>query len=130
VQPRSSLAKRLGAGVLLGAVLAGGASAQGPARFDGQYMGELTLRRVLAGDCTQPPLGARYPLTISGNEVQFKYTPRFDTTLRGTVDQFGRFQASSALRPGSISMTGQIHANRVTARIVSPSCIYTFRTRD
>jgi hypothetical protein len=121
--------KRLGLGLVLGAAFGTLALAQVSTRFDGQYVGELTLRKVVSGDCTQPPLGAVYPLTISGGKVQFKYDPRFDTTLRGTVDENGNFRASRVLRNGVITMTGQIHQNDVTARIESPSCNYTFRTR-
>jgi hypothetical protein len=50
-------------------------------------MGELTLTKVINGDCTKPPFGALYPLTISRGEVRFAYRPRFDTTLSGTVDE-------------------------------------------
>jgi hypothetical protein len=130
VEPESGMLKRPALGMLLGAGLVQLAWAQGSPRFDGQYVGELTLRKIVSGDCTRPPLGARYPLTISGNEVEFRYVPRFDTTLRGQVDESGTFTASRVLRAGAISMTGHIHGNKVIARIVSPSCIYTFRTRD
>jgi hypothetical protein len=37
---------------------------------------------VIINDYTQPPLGALYPLTISGGEVRFAYVPRFDTTFK------------------------------------------------
>jgi hypothetical protein len=129
LEPEHAMWKCLALGLLM-AGLVTPAWAQGPARFDGQYVGELTLRKVVSGDCTRPPLGARYPLIISGNEVQFKYVPRFDTVLRGKVDQNGTFTASRDLRAGSISMTGHVQGNKVTARISSPSCIYTFRTRE
>ena len=42
------------------------ASPQAPSPFDGQYTGELTLVQIIDGDCTPPPFGALYPLTVSG----------------------------------------------------------------
>jgi hypothetical protein len=122
--------KWLGLGLLLGAGLASGAWAQGSARFDGQYVGELTLVKVISGDCTPPPLGSAYPLTISGGVVRFKYVPRFDTTLLGTVDDKGNLKASRTLRRGVVSMTGHIDGNNLSASIVSPSCYYTFQTKN
>jgi hypothetical protein len=120
---------RLGLSLLLAAALSGLAWAQSSTRFDGQYVGALTLMKVVSGDCATPPLGAVYPLTISGGQVQFKYDPRFDTILRGTVDENGNFRAYHTLRNGLIIMTGHIHQNNVTAHIKSPSCNYAFRTR-
>lgn len=122
--------KWLGLGLVLGAMFGNVAWAQVSTRFDGQYVGELTLRKVVGGDCTQPPLGAVYPLTISGGQVQFKYDPRFDTVLRGTVDQNGNIHASHVLRNGLITMTGHIRQNNVTAHIKSPSCDYSFHTKN
>jgi hypothetical protein len=119
----------LGLGLLLGTGLASVAWAQGSAKFDGQYMGELTLTKVI-NDCTQPPLGALYPLTISRGEVRFAYVPRFDTTLSGKVDENGTFKASARLRRGYVQMTGHIQGNNLTAHIVSPSCNYTFQTKN
>ena len=58
----------LGLGLLLGTGLGTVAWAQGPAAFDGQYVGELTLAKIIKGDCTEPPVGARYPLTVSNGE--------------------------------------------------------------
>jgi hypothetical protein len=120
----------LGLSLVLGAGLTSGAWAQGSAKFDGQYVGELTLTGIITGDCTPPPLGAAYPLTISRGQVRFKYVPRFDTTLIGTVDQKGNFKASRQLRHGLISMTGRVDGSNVTAQIVSPSCQYSFQTRE
>ena len=120
----------LGLGLLLGSGLASVAWAQGSARFDGQYTGELTLTQVIDGDCTQPPLGSLYPLTISGGEVRFVYLPRFNTTLRGKVSDNGSFKASARLRRGLIQMTGRIQGNNLTADIASPSCNYTFQTKN
>jgi hypothetical protein len=122
--------RRLGLGLLLGAGLGSAAWAQGSAGFDGQYVGELTLTKVISGDCTTPPLGALYPLTISGGQVRFKYVPRFDTTLIGTVDGKGNFKASRRLKRGLISMTGHISGNNLSAEIVSPSCRYSFQTKN
>ena len=119
----------LGLGLLLGTGLVSIAWAQGSARFDGQYMGELTLTKEMSGDCTTPPLGALYPLTVSRGEVRFKYVPRFNTSLSGKVDQNGLFKASARLRRGSVQMTGSIQGNNITAYIVSPSCKYTFKTK-
>lgn len=121
---------RLGLALLLGAALGTAAWAQGSNRFDGQYVGELILRKVLSGDCTKPPLGARYPLTISGGQVRFKYVPRFDTTLTGTVDANGVFTASARLRKGVAKMTGRIEGNTLIADIVSPSCNYSYTTAN
>jgi hypothetical protein len=120
----------LGLGLLLGAGLGNVAWAQGSGKFDGQYVGELTLAGIINGNCTQPPPGAAYPLTISGGIVRFKYAPRFDTTLIGAVDGKGNFKASRTLRSGVINMTGHIEGNNLTANIVSPSCIYAFQTKD
>jgi len=120
----------LGLGLLLSTGLGNVAWAQGSARFDGQYMGELILTKVINGDCTEPPLGALYPLGISKGEVRFAYVPRFDTTLRGWVGENGIFKASARVRKGFVQMTGRIQGNNITAHIVSPSCNYTFRTKD
>src|SRR5690242_18204252 len=120
--------RRLGLGLLLG--LGGSlALAQSSAKFDGQYVGELTLTKVI-NDCTEPPSGALYPLIISRGEVRFKYVPRFNTILSGRVDENGIFKASARLRKGSVQMTGRIQGNNLTAFIVSPSCKYTFRTKN
>ena len=120
----------LGLGLLLGTGLGSVAWAQGSAAFDGQYTGELTLTKVINGDCTKPPLGALYPLTISRGEVRFSYRPRFDTTLSGRVDENGVLKASARLRKGFVRMTGRIQGKNLTAFIVSPSCNYTFRTKN
>jgi hypothetical protein len=122
--------KCLGFGLLLGAGLGSVAWAQGPAKFDGQYMGELALTKEIAGDCTRPPLGALYPLRISRGVVRFAYLPRFGTTLSGKVDENGIFQASARLRKGFVQMTGRIQGNHVSASIASPSCNYTFQTKN
>ena len=122
-------ALRLGLTLLLGAATAGLASAQSSGAFDGQYVGELTLLSVITGDCTRPPLGSAYPLTVSRGQVRFQYTPRFSTTLIGTIDKRGVFQASARARKGVVRMTGRIRGDNVTATIVSPSCNYSFQTR-
>jgi hypothetical protein len=122
-------AKRLGLGLLLGAALCNVAWAQGSTVFDGQYLGKLTLTKVVSGDCTEPPPGALYPLKISGGQVEFKYVPRFDTILRGMVDDNGTFKASQRVRSGVVSMAGRIREHNVTAYITSPSCEYTFKTQ-
>ena len=120
----------LGLGLLLGTGLGSLAWAQGSAKFDGQYKGELTLTKGIERDCTQPPLGALYPLRIFRGEVRFVYVPRFDTTLSGKVDENGMLKASARLRRGSVRMTGRIQGNNITAYIVSPSCNYTFQTKQ
>lgn len=120
--------KHLGLGLLLGTGLVSTAWAQGSTRFDGHYMGELVLTKVIDGDCTQPPLGANYPLIVSNGDVRFVYAPRFATTLNGQVQEDGTFDASSPVSRGSVRMTGQIAGNHVTAVIVSPSCRYSFET--
>ena len=124
------MARAQGLGLLFVAALANAAWAQVSTRFDGQYVGKLTLVKVVSGDCTKSPLGALYLMTISRGQVQFKYGPRFDTVLRGTVAEDGTFQASYALRSGQINMTGQIQGNEVTAHITSPSCRYSYHTRE
>ena len=120
----------LGLGLVLGTGLASVAWAQGSTKFDGQYRGELTLTKEIKDNCTQPPLGALYPLRISRGEVQFVYVPRFDTTLMGRVDDNGILTASARLKHGSARMTGRVQGNRITAYIVTPSCHYTFQTKD
>jgi hypothetical protein len=120
----------LGLGLLLCMALGSVCWAQGSAKFDGQYRGELTLTKEIKENCTQPPLGALYPLSISRGEVRFVYVPRFDTTLRGTVNENGILKASTRLKHGSVQMTGRIKGSNITAYIVSPSCNYTFQTKD
>jgi hypothetical protein len=124
------MGKCLGLALLLGAGLASVAWAQGSSRFDGQYVGQLTLTGIINGDCTEPPVGALYPLTISRGQVRFKYVMRFDTTLTGTVDQNGNIKASRQLRRGAVSMTGHVDGNDLSAAIVSPSCKYSFQTKN
>ena len=120
----------LGLSLLLGAALESAAWAQGSAKFDGQYTGELTLTKVISGDCTEPPLGALYPLTISRGEVRFEYRPRFATALRGTIDQNGNFTASTRVPKGFVRMAGRIQGSSVSASIESPSCNYKFQTKN
>jgi hypothetical protein len=122
--------KCLISGLLLGATLGSVAWAQGLAKFDGQYMGELALTKEITGDCTRPPFGALYPLTVSQGVVRFVYLPRFGTTLSGKVDENGIFKASARLRKGFVQMTGRIQGNHVSASIASPSCNYTFQTKN
>jgi hypothetical protein len=122
--------RRLGLGLLAAAGFGSGAWAQGLAQYDGHYMGELSLTSVISGDCTQPPLGSLYPLTISRGEVRFAYVPRFNTTLSGKVGQNGMFKASARLRHGVVQMTGRVSGINISATIVSPSCDYTFQTRN
>lgn len=116
--------------LLLGTGLGGAAWAQAPTAFDGQYVGELVLTKVISGDCTEPPPGALYSLTISNGEVRFAYVPRFNTTLIGKVDAKGAFNASARARKGVVRMTGRIKGGKVTSNIVSPSCNYTFQTKN
>ena len=120
----------LGLGLLIGTGLASVAWAQSSAKFDGQYMGELTLTKEITGDCTQPPLGALYPLTISRGQVRFVYRPRFGTTLIGRVDENGILRASARLRKGFANMTGRVEGNNLRAEIRSPSCNYMFQTKN
>jgi hypothetical protein len=120
----------LGLSVLFAAGLTHVAWAQGGGRFDGQYIGELTLTSVVTGDCTEPPLGAVYPLTVVGGEVRFAYVPRFATTLVGRVDGNGMFRATARLKRGTAQMTGRIRGDTVIAEIASPSCKYRFQTRN
>jgi hypothetical protein len=119
-----------GLSLVLGAGLASVALAEVSTKFDGQYRGELILTKEIKENCTQPPLGALYPLRISKGEVRFVYVPRFDTTLKGTVDGNGVLTASARLKHGSAQMTGRVQGNRITAYIVTPSCHYTFQTKD
>jgi len=120
----------LGLGFLLGAGFGGVAWAQVSDRFDGQYMGQLTLTKIIDGDCPQPPPGALYPLSISAGEVRFTYVPRFSTTLTGIIDKNGNFKASARLRRGVVQMTGRIQGHDLTGYIVSPSCNYTFQAKN
>ena len=122
--------RRLGLGLLLAAALESVAFAQGTSGFDGQYAGELTLTAVISGDCTDPPRGALYPLTVSRGQVRFAYLPRFATTLTGSVAENGGFRASAPTRHGFVEMTGWIRGNAVRAQIVSPSCRYSFETKN
>jgi len=117
-------------GFLLSAGFGGVAWAQSSGQFDGQYMGELTLTKVISGDCTQPPLASLYPLAISQGAVRFVFLPRFGTTLTGRVTGDGVLKASARARKGVVQMTGHIQGNNITAYIVSPSCHYTFQTKN
>ena len=121
--------RRVGAALLFGLAGANAAAAQGVASFDGQYVGELTLTRVISGDCTPPPLGSLYPLTVLAGQVRFAYVPRFDTTLTGRIAPNGSFKAAARSKRGLIEMTGRTDGNRLTASIVSPSCHYRFQAR-
>ena len=132
--------RRLGPGLLLPTALAAALGsiafapvapaqvmpAQVASPFDGQYAGELRLAGTIEGDCTEPPRGALYPLTVSGGQVRFAYLPRFATTLAGSVAPNGSFRAFAPTKQGVVEMTGQIRGNRVEAQIASPSCRYTF----
>jgi hypothetical protein len=124
------MSRRLAVGLLLSSGFWSLAWAQSTTKFDGHYVGELTLTKTIRGDCTEPPLGALYPLTISGGQVRFDYRPRFATTLSGRVGEDGSFKAASRLRKGFAQMTGHIHGSNLSAEIVSPSCKYTFRTKN
>ena len=127
---KNRVLRLLGLSLLLGTGLGSVAWAQVSSKFDGQYRGELTLTKEIKENCTQPPLGALYPLRISRGEVRFVYVPRFDTTLRGTVDENGILKASARLKHGTVQMTGRIQGNHITAYLVSPSCHYTYQTKD
>ena len=122
--------RRLGMVLGLTAAIAGAPGAEGASPFDGQYPGELTLTRLIEGDCTTPPQGALYPLRVSDGQVRFAYVPRFATTLTGTVAADGSFTATASARRGVVQMSGRIRGSNVTAEIVSPSCRYTFQTRN
>ncbi|HEX3882016.1 MAG TPA: hypothetical protein VHW66_05110 [Stellaceae bacterium] len=120
----------LGLGLLCAAGATGAALAQGSPRYDGHYLGTLVLTKAIGrGDCTEPPAGAQYPMTVSGGTVRFSYAPRFDTTLIGTVDHTGNFTAMAQLKTGLVQMTGRIRHEEVRAAITSPSCDYSFQTR-
>lgn len=119
----------LGGGLLIAAAMIGSAAAQGVTGFDGQYVGQLALTRIISGDCATPPLGAVYPLTIAGGVVRFAYVPRFATTLTGTVDKSGAFKAAVRVHSGTVTMAGRVAGGGVTATITSPSCAYAFESR-
>ncbi|MGE5271241.1 MAG: hypothetical protein ACM3JG_16395 [Thiohalocapsa sp.] len=119
----------LGLGLLFAGISAGAAMAQGAGAFDGQYVGELTLVRVIQGDCSKPPLGSLYPLTVAQNQVRFLYTPRFSTMLVGSVDRNGVISATARAHKGVVKMTGRIRGSSVAATILSPSCQYDFKTK-
>lgn len=123
-----NMPKRLGLGLVLSAALASVAWAQGPGQFDGDYVGELTLTGIVNGDCTKPPLGSAYPLSVSGGVVRFKYVPRFDTVLTGRIDPRGNFKATARVKSGVVTMTGRIQNGNVSAKIESPSCLYSFQS--
>jgi hypothetical protein len=124
--------RALGLGLILAAGLAATALAQVTTRYDGQYVGELVLTKTKtdAGNCTEPPLGARYPLVITGGVVRFNYVPRFDTRLIGRIAENGSFTASARIKHGSVQMNGRVAGNKLTAYIVSPSCDYTFQMKN
>jgi hypothetical protein len=119
----------VGLGLLLGAGFGTVAWGQGSGKFDGHYVGQLTLLQVFSGDCTQPPVGARYPLSITHGRVRFKYLPRFNTTLTGTIEDNGALKASARLNRGTARMTGRVDGTQLLADIVTPSCHYGFSTK-
>lgn len=125
----SAIARSLALGLVLATAFASLALAQGSSRYDGQYVGGLTLDKTILGDCEPPPPGAQYPLRISAGTVSFTYLPRFSTTLIGTVDAAGNFVASTRIKKGIVQMKGRILGQNVTAELSSPSCRYTFRTQ-
>jgi hypothetical protein len=120
--------KYAGLALLFGTTV-GVAWAQGSGKFDGQYVGDLTLTKEISGDCTRPPVGAVYPLTISGGKVRFVYRPRFGTTLTGSIDGNGNFTASTRVSKGIVLMSGKVQGNTVSASITSPSCNYSFKAK-
>jgi hypothetical protein len=124
--------QRLGLGFVLVIAFGGVALAQGRTVFDGTYMGELTLTRIVKGDCTPPALGSLFPLRVEEGRVRFAYLPRFDTELVGRVRQDGAFVASAHIKRGRevVHMAGRIENGAVTARIKSPSCRYTFHSEE
>jgi hypothetical protein len=112
-------------GLAFAAALGGVAWAQAGSGFDGDYVGQMTLTGIVNGDCTTPPTGSAYPLKIAGGVVHFKYVPRFDTVLVGKVDDKGDFKASGHTKTGMINMVGHVTpAGSLTAKIQSPSCLY------
>jgi hypothetical protein len=85
---------------------------------------------VFSGDCAEPPVGARYPLSITNGRVRFKYIPRLSTTLTGTIEDSGAFKASATLNRGKTArMTGRVDGTIARADIVTPSCHYGFLTK-
>jgi hypothetical protein len=50
--------------------------------------------------------------------------------LSGKVGDNGVFKASARLRKGVAQMTGRIQGNSITAQIATPSCNYTFQTKN
>ena len=124
---KRKLPQRSALGLLLAAAPAGAAWAQATGKFDGNYVGQLTLTGIINGDCTTPPTGSAYPLTIAGGVVHFKYVPRFDTVLVGKIDDKGDFKASGRTKSGMINMLGHVApGGALTANIQSPSCLYSF----
>jgi hypothetical protein len=121
--------RSLGLGLVLAAAAASLATAQGTSRYDGQYVGGLTLNKTIRGDCEPPPPGAQYPLKISAGTVTFDYLPHFSTTLIGTIDAAGNFLATTKIKHGAVQMKGRVIGEKVTAELMSPSCSYTFRTQ-
>ena len=115
-------------GLVLTAGLCSAVSAQAVTNFDGQYVGQLTLTRIISGDCATPPLGATYQLTIANGVVRFAYVPRFATTLTGTIDRRGAFKAVARAHAGVVQMIGRVDRGDITATVTSPSCAYSFQT--
>jgi hypothetical protein len=74
-------------------------------------------------------VGARYPLSITHGRVRFKYLPRFNTTLTGTIEDNGALKASATLNRGTAQMTGRVDGTSLLADIVTPSCHYGFSTK-
>ena len=107
----------------------GVALAQVSIKFDGQYVGDLTLTKEISGDCTRPPVGAVYPLIISGGKIRFVYRPRFGTTLTGSIDDNGNFTAFTRVSKGIVHMSGKVQGNTLSASITSPSCNYSFTAK-
>jgi hypothetical protein len=125
----NSTARSLTLGLVLATAAASLAVAQGASRYDGQYVGTLTLNETIRGDCEPPPPGAQYLLKISAGTVTFDYRPHFSTTLIGPIDAGGNFLATTEIKHGAVQMKGRVLGQNVTAELLSPSCSYTFRTQ-
>jgi hypothetical protein len=50
--------------------------------------------------------------------------------LTGRVGADGSFKAAARLKNGLVQMTGRVQGKSLTASIVSPSCNYTFQTKN
>lgn len=96
--------------------------------FDGEYLGEFTLTKIIT-QCDRPTPGFMRLLTIINGEVKIIYNPRFGTMLNGKIDGAGVFLATGNLPSGFVQMSGRVTGADLAANVETPNCRYTFQAK-